>query len=208
MRDEVNQMHINLKEAKSKCEEIDMLRKELEASRNAAMAARKAAEAAEAVNHAAQEAQRLAEEKADAALAQNAKEIENLKYQYEVRLKNMQSSLDTKTAELAESSKRMVLLRNKLDETMHKSEVAIAGRDRKQAELNSKEDEICALQVRLKDIEAVLASYKAENEKFFSVRLKYKATIANLEHQVDVLQSDKAELTKMCDELLSEAEKK
>jgi len=126
--------------------------------------------------------------------------------EFEKKIQTLEASLNSKTEELKESKNTIVILRHRLDEIMHKAEVATAGRDRKQTEINSKEEEICALQVRVREVEGILASYKAENEKFFSVKEKYKATITNLERQVVKLKEEKAQVSMWCNQLISERE--
>ncbi len=47
-------------------------------------------------------------------------------------------------------------------------------------------------QVKLKELEAVLRQYKAENSKFFEMKERYKSRIAALERQVQVCRAGQA----------------
>jgi chromosome segregation ATPase len=165
-------------------------------------------EAAEAQKRAAIESESLAKEKAQAVKANSDKSLDTMRADYEKKIEHMESSLQLKNKEIEEKGTKSTMLRQKLDETMHKLEVATAVRDRRQGEINSREEEICALQVRLKEVEVILGQYKSENEKFFKLKEKYKATIASLEGELRKKEAEKVTLTQMCDQLLSEKEER
>lgn len=206
LRQHAEDMQSMANEAAYSAKEVELLRKEVSAAKQSALASQKAAEAAEAQNIALKEAERLANERAEALKDEAKKSNKMFADEFEKKIQTLEASLNSKTEELKESKNTIVILRHRLDEIMHKAEVATAGRDRKQTEINSKEEEICALQVRVREVEGILASYKAENEKFFSVKEKYKATITNLERQVVKLKEEKAQVSMWCNQLISERE--
>ena len=208
LRKETEELRARDKNELALSEEISMLRKELVAAKQAASASQKAVEAAEAQKRAALESESLAKEKAQTVKANADKSLEMIKTDYEKKIEHLESSLQLKNKEIEEKGTKSVMLRQKLDETMHKLEVATAIRDRRQGEINSREEEICALQVRLKEVEGILGQYKAENEKFFKLKEKYKATIASLERDLRKKEAEKVTLTQMCDQLLSEKEER
>jgi len=206
LRKEIKELQACEKDALSLFEEIKMTKKELIAAKQAASASQKAVEAAEAQKRAAIESESLAKEKAQSVKANADKSLEMMRTDYEKKIEYLETSLQLKNNELEEKGTKSAMLRQKLDETMHKLEVATAVRDRRQGEINSREEEVCALQVRLKEVEGILGQYKNENEKFFKLKEKYKATIASLERDLRKKEAEKATLTQMCDQLLSEKE--
>jgi len=207
LRKEAEELRAQEKNTLALSEEMSMMRKELLAAKQAASASQKAVEAAEAQKRAALESESLAKEKAQSVKANADQSLEMMRTDYEKKIEHLESSLQSKNKELEEKGTKSAMLRQKLDETMHKLEVATAVRDRRQGEINSREEEICALQVRLKEVEGILGQYKTENEKFFKLKEKYKATIASLERELRKKEAEKATLTQMCDQLLSEKEK-
>jgi hypothetical protein len=53
----------------------------------------------------------------------------------------------------------------------------------------------------------LLSCFKAENDKFFGIQEGFKARLAELQRTLQLREAEKEQLTAMCNELLTRAEK-
>ncbi|GAB4818033.1 hypothetical protein N2152v2_005079 [Parachlorella kessleri] len=121
--------------------------------------------------------------------------------------KRSTQALAAAQAELAEVQARYATLTRQYDEVVHKANLARQARERAAGELGRKEEEICALELRTKELESVLLAYKKENAKFYERKEQYKAHIADLERQVQEKENEKEQLLSMCDDLMGRIER-
>jgi len=77
--------------------------------------------------------------------------------------------------------------------------VAHAAKERASNELFRREEEVCSLSVKLKEVERMLGQYRAENEGFYETKQMLKKELENKEEE-------NARLSLMCEELLQVAE--
>lgn len=168
-----------LADADRKAQEAEAMRLELAAARQALGAAQEAVAAAKAEAMAAREAERLAERRAadTAAAAQDKEQWWSSKCQEEAQ--RAQQALTGKDTEVK-------ALRERHDDAVHRAQLSKAAKERKEMEIQRKEEEICAQEVKLQEMEAMLMRYKEENGKFFEVKQQYKATINALENELKV----------------------
>lgn len=169
-------------------------------------AARASVAAAKAEATAAREAERLAERKVTAVSTTLADAEKRWSTKFEAEMRRLEATLAAKDSEIQAWRDKHTALARQHDEAVHRAHLAQAARERKAAEVARKEEEICALEVRLNGFERVLSQYRAENEKFAATKERYKAAVAALEQEVAAKDAEKLTLTSMCNELLSRLE--
>lgn len=185
---------------------VTQLEQEVAAAQQAALAAQQSAEAAKAEAAAAREAERLAEQRAAAAGASIREAEGRWAAKYEAEAKRAQQALSAKEAEVSSWREKHAALARQHDDLLHRVHVAQAAKERKGAEVARKEEEICALEVRLQEVMNVLEGYKAENSKFVGVKEHYKATIVELQKQNATLAEEKTRLVVMLNETMNRLE--
>ena len=183
-----------------------MLRQELSAAQQAAAAAQQAAAAAKAEAAAAREAERLAEVRSAAGASAAAEAEKRWAAKFEGEARRAAAALASKDAEVATWRDRHAALARQHDDAVHRAHLAQAARERKEAEVARKEEELCAMEVRGREVEGVLGRYKEENAKFYGVKERYKAAVAALERELAAKDAEKATLSAMCSDLMSRLE--
>lgn len=184
------------------------LEQEIVAARKVIDAAQKAGEVAKAEAIAAREAERLAEKRAADAAALLEGTERKWAAKYEAEGKRAEKVLHAKAVEVKGLKEKLEALSRSHDDAVHRYHVEQAKKERKEKEISLREDEICDLQLKLKEMERVLGEYRAENEKFYGVKEKYKAAVAALEAELVKKERENASLANMCNELLTDLEQK
>ncbi|PSC75424.1 hypothetical protein C2E20_1600 [Micractinium conductrix] len=147
----------------------------------------------------------LAEANAEAAAAREREQ--RLQQQLAGEQRRLEKAVASKAGELGELHAAHAALTKQYDEAVHRANLARQARERAQAEVARKEEEVVTLEVRLKEYEGALREYKKENGKFFEMKERYKATIAGLEREVQAKEKDKQELLAMCNDLMARLER-
>jgi len=186
---------------------LTQLEQELAAAHQVAQASQQIASAAQAEAGAAKEAARLAEHRTKQAISAAATVDQQWAAKLETESQRAEQIAIEKEAEIASWREKYASIARQHDDAVHLAHVAQAAKERKCKEVVTKEEEICSLEVRLREVERVLGEYKVENDKFFSVKERYKTLLAGLEREVAVKEEEKSRLAAMCNELMCQAEK-
>ena len=145
-------------EVASLCEEVGMLKTQVESYKMSENAAKND------VRKAKEEA-RLAHERAE---------------EYQSRIESLESALRQKDERLDQADWKIGSMREQLDEALHQKEVATAGFQRISLELQAREDEVCRLKAHVTEKMKLLEEYKRTNEGFYEIKLGYKKKIQYL----------------------------
>jgi len=181
---------------------IAQLEAELSASKAATAAAQQGTAALKAEAEAAKESERVAEQRACGAGARLQELETKWATKFAAESSKAEQALVRKEGEVSAWKDKHTAMARQHDDAVHRAHLAQAGRERKAAEVAQKEEEICALQVRLQEYESVLRQYRAENEKFAASKETYKARIAALEKELVGKEAEKQSLAALVDELL------
>lgn len=173
LRESVKMMQERTENLNSAQDEIQLLRNEIETLKKSEEALRNSVEAAEARAQAAVESEQLVHGRLESERQKDGRKISQLEEQIRV----LESERDTNQGEIDRLKEKYDSLRQHLEESMHRCEVACAGYERKKLEVNAREEEVYTLQVENKELRKRLDDYRAENEKFYHTREKYRAQI-------------------------------
>lgn len=157
-------------------DEIQLLRNKIGTLQKSDDALRSSVEAAEARAQAAIESEQVAHGRLESERQKGDRRISQLTEQ----ITTLESERNTSQEEIARLKEKYDSLRQHLEESMHRCEVACAGYERKKLELNAREEEVYTLQVENKELKKRLDEYRVENEKFYHTREKYRAQIRHL----------------------------
>jgi len=129
-----------------------------------------------------------------------AKELEKVRFESsqrvataETRAEESRDALMKLQAELDDNERRM------REDAKRAVAVAHAAKERASNELLRREEELCSLSVKLKEVERMLGQYKAENEGFYETK-------QILKRELESKEEENARLSLMCEELLQVAE--
>ncbi|KAL4859646.1 hypothetical protein ACK3TF_000728 [Chlorella vulgaris] len=178
---------------------------ELRAHKAASEVAAARDELAAAQQQAAGHQSALAEREAEMVAAREAQQ--RLQQQLAQEQRRAEKALAACDAELEDLRSKHGGLTRQYDEAVHRINLAKQARERAQREAKRKEEEVVALEVRLKQVEGALTDYKAENRKFFDMKERYKSIIAGLEKEVQAKEEDKSQLLGMCNDLMTRLER-
>ena len=189
-----------------KVKRIAQLEAELSAARAATTAAQQSAAAYNAEVEAAREAERVLQKRVAEATSAVQEAEKRWAAKFAAEATRAEQALASKATELSQWKDKHAAMARQHDEAVHRAHMVQAAKERLQAEVGRKEEEICAMEVRMKEVENVLVQYRAENKKFAAVKEEYKRIIAQREDEVMALQHEKNTLASMCNELLSRLE--
>ncbi|KAK9814612.1 hypothetical protein WJX72_008703 [[Myrmecia] bisecta] len=135
----------------------------------------------------------------DNALAEAAKALEQMRAQA--------GRAAVYQAEVEALATQNGLLQQKMDEAVHRVNAVKQARDRATQGMLAKEEEICDLQVKLRERDVKLAELKRETERFAESKQRCKGEAAAYEAKLQEKATENAMLLKMCDQLMTEMEK-
>lgn len=173
LRESLKMMQERTENLNSAQDEIQLLRNEIQTLKKSEEALKNSVEAAEARAQAAVESEQLAHGRLESERQKDERKISQLVEQIRV----LESKRDTTQDEIDRQKEKYDSLRQHLEESMHRCEVACAGYERKKLEVTAREEEVYTLQVENKELRKRLDDYRAENEKFYHTREKYRAQI-------------------------------
>lgn len=179
-------LRTRLAEEGGKMKQIAQLEAQLAAAQAATAAAQQSAAASKAEAEVAKEAERLAEKRAAEAVATVKDTERKWAAKFSAEATRAEQALAAKDAEIQAWKDKHAAIARQHDEAVHRAHLAQAAKERKAAEVGRKEEEICTLEVRLREFERVLGQYRVENEKFASTKERYKAAMGALEKEVAV----------------------
>lgn len=181
---------------------VAQLEAELSASQAATVAAQQGSAAFKAEIEAANEARRVAEQRAADAGARLQDAEQKWASKFAAESSRAEQSLAMKDKEVSALKDKLAAMAKQYDDAVHRALLAQAARERKAAEVQHKEEEICALQVDLQEHKHILGQYRAENDKFVAIRESYKAKIAALEKKLVEAEAAKEDALQLSEELL------
>ena len=199
-------LRARLMEEGGKVKRIAQLEAELSLAQAATAAAQQSAAAFKSEADAARKGEAVAEQRAAEAAKQGEEAERRWAAKFATEAARAEQALASKGAEVSAWKDKHTAMARQHDAAVHRAHLAQAAKERKSAEVGRKEEEICALEVRLHEVECVLGQYRAENEKFSATKEKYKSVIAALERELATKDAEKATLASMCNELLERLE--
>lgn len=157
-------------------EEVSMLRKQVESYKMSEGALKKSFEAIEAQLLAAKEETRIECNRAD----DTRQQAQTACQEYQSKIQSLESALRQKDQKIDSVERKILSMREQLDEALHDKEVATTGFQRKTCELQAREEEVHSLRANLNDKMKLLEEYKKTNEGFYEIKLGYKKKIQYL----------------------------
>ena len=157
-------------------EEVGMFKKQVESYQMSEIALKKSVEAIEAQLLAAKEEIRIECNRSE----DTRQQAQTACQEYQSTIQALESALRQRDQKIDSVERKILSMREQLDEALHEKEVATTGFQRKTCELQAREEEVYSLQANLNEKMKLLEEYKRTNEGFYEIKLGYKKKIQYL----------------------------